>query len=772
MSDPALVPSAVAGVLGLKLGGDEISPEAVARAIGERQLLLVIDNCEHVIDAVASFVEALIRLCPRTVVLATSREVIQIDGEYVYRVPALDVPLPHQAGSDDILGHSAVQLFIARTTSLDSDFSPDAASLAAIASICRRLDGIPLAIEFAAARAASLGLHQVALRLEDRFGLLTGGRRTALARHQTLRATLDWSYELLPEPEQWLLRRLAIFAAGFTLDAATAIMDGSAPAVAEGVANLVAKSLVTLDRSAPGSRWMLLDTIRAYALEKLAASGEAAQTARRHAQFYRTLFAPGNGSQLQPPIDRIVRYAREIDNVRAALDWSFSPSGDPAIGAILTAAYVPVWLHLSLMAECHERTQQALAHAARAADPAADLNLGVALQMQLYLGLGLSVTYSAGSVERAETALARAREIAERLDDVDTQLRILWAQCSILFRGGNCHDAQTTAEQFFHIAQRTGHEADVLVGERLIGNTLHFRGMLAAARQRLDRALELYDGSKNQRHLVLFQYDQRALAKAMLARVLWLQGHLDQANAQAQAALEAARTTNHVPSICSAIDYGVCIVASMSGDLVTADRAVTMLVDLSTSINAAFWKILGRCLKGQLLIARGELEAGTALLCAERDASETSGWSTFASEYMGALAEGFAGLGRHDEAAATVDQALARTQRGGEHWYLAELLRLKGELTLQQGTADSRAVAEAYFQQALDVAREQGALFWELRAALSAARAMAAQDRHDDARQILAPVYARFTEGFAAADMRAARALLEAPPHRPYSGGM
>jgi predicted ATPase/DNA-binding winged helix-turn-helix (wHTH) protein len=295
LSDPDLVPSMVAGILSLKLGGDEISPESVARAIGGKKLLLVLDNCEHVIDAAAQMSEAVIRLCPAACIVVTSREVLRIEGEQVYRVPPLEVPGPHQDKSDIVLRYSAVQLFIARAKALNREFSPHCENLRAIAAICRRLDGIALAIEFAAARAAALGPDLVLSRLDERFGLLICGRRTALPRHQTLRATLDWSYELLPETERCLLRRLGIFAAGFTLEAASAVMSDtghSASALLEQIVNLVAKSLVTLDGSAPAGRWRLLETIRAYALEKLAESRETEQAARRCAEFFRDLVRP------------------------------------------------------------------------------------------------------------------------------------------------------------------------------------------------------------------------------------------------------------------------------------------------------------------------------------------------------------------------------------------------------------------------------------------------------------------------------------------------
>ena len=250
LSDPDLVPSAVAGVLGLRLGSDTISSEAVARAIAGKNLLLVLDNCEHVIAGAATLAEVLARSCPRATILATSREVLRIEGEYAYRVPSLDVPATERVDAEEILGHSAPALFVARAQELGSDFSSDAKGLLTIAAICRHLDGIPLAIEFAAARAATLRVEPVAAALRDRFALLTSGRRTALPRHRTLRATLDWSYDLLTNSERLLLQRLAVFSGGFSLAAARAVAgraEVSEAEIADGVANLVAKSMVTPD---------------------------------------------------------------------------------------------------------------------------------------------------------------------------------------------------------------------------------------------------------------------------------------------------------------------------------------------------------------------------------------------------------------------------------------------------------------------------------------------------------------------------------------------
>src|SRR6266403_2062560 len=376
LSDPGLVPS-------------------VARAIGAQRHLLVLDNCEHVIDAAARLAETIVRMCPRTTILATSREILKIEGEYVFRVPPLDVPSQHEE-PDDILGRSAVQLFIATTRAVHSDFSPNGENLPAIAAICRRLDGIPLAIDFAATRVATLGLQQVAASLNDHLGMLTSGRRTALPRHQTLRATLDWSYELLPEPERLVMRRLAVFTGDFTAEAASLVAADDEIAVSDVVcslANLVTKSLVTLEAGGAIAHHRLHETTRVYALEKLAESGEFDQVARRHANYYRDLFDKAEIElDALPAPTWLTRYGRQIGQVRAALDWALSPTGAAEVGVALTVAAVPLWVHLSLMEECRGRVEQALSGPADSRDARRD--------MQLYAALGAAQIGRASCRER------------------------------------------------------------------------------------------------------------------------------------------------------------------------------------------------------------------------------------------------------------------------------------------------------------------------------------------------------------------------------------
>jgi predicted ATPase len=294
-------------------------------------------------------------------------------------------------GADDLLLYGGVRLFVERLRAAEPHFAPDRRRAAMIAAICRRLDGILLAIELAAARAAVLGVEAVTTHLDNRFRILTGGRRTALPRHRTLRATLDWSYELLSEPERVILRRLAVFAGVFRLEAASAVIASPeiAPAeVVDGIANLVAKSLVTLVAGGTVARYRLLDTMRAYGLEKLAESGEREWLARRHAEYYRDLFERAEAEwETRPTAAWPAEYAAEIDNLRAALDWAFSPDGDAQIGVALTAAAVPAWMQLSLMEECRGRVEEALAVLATIAEPDARQ------EMKLLAALGASRLY-------------------------------------------------------------------------------------------------------------------------------------------------------------------------------------------------------------------------------------------------------------------------------------------------------------------------------------------------------------------------------------------
>ena len=389
--------------------------------------------------------------------------------------------------STTVLRSGAVRLFIERAQAAEPHFAADRNTALTIAAICRRLDGIPLAIELAAARTGALGIKQIAARLDNGFDLLTAGRRTALPRHQTLRATLDWSYGLLSEPERVILRRLAVFAGTFSLEAAEAVVTSpelAAPAVVDGLFSLVAKSLVTREGEGTVTRYRLLETTRDYAREKLDEASERQPLARRHAEYYRDLFERAETEWgVRPTAEWLSEYLPKIDNLRVALDWAFSPEGDASIGVALTVAAMPLWMQLSLIEECLGRVRWALASVAAGADRDARR------EMKLHAALGASLIATSRDVPEIAASCTRALELAESLDDAEYRLRSLWGLWLFNIIRGQHPAALALAEKFLTVASTHPDPNHRPVGERMIGAARHHLGDQPGARRHLERAL-------------------------------------------------------------------------------------------------------------------------------------------------------------------------------------------------------------------------------------------------------------------------------------------
>jgi predicted ATPase/DNA-binding winged helix-turn-helix (wHTH) protein len=766
LTDPGLVAGTVAAAVGLEQAAGTDSPERVASGLSGKRLLLVLDNCEHVIDVAARMAEALLRASPVVHVIATSREPLKTEGEWTFPVPPLAVPARDAEDEDDLLRYGAVRLFVERARAAAPHFAPDRRSAAVIAAICRRLDGIPLAIELAAARAAALGIEEVAGRLDDRFRLLTGGQRAALPRHQTLRATLDWSYELLSAPERIILRRLAVFAGAFSLEAASVVAASLelAPAeVVDGLSNLVAKSLVAAEVDGAVARYRLLETTRDYALEKLAESGERDRLARHHAEYGRDLLERAESeSETRPTAEWLADYGWRLDNLRASLDWAFSPAGDAIVGVAMTAAAVPLWMQLSLPEECRGRVERALA--ALAAGASRDARR----EMKLHAALGASLIYTRGPAgPETGAAWTKALELAEGLDDAEYRLVSLGGLW--FFHGASSQHrmALELAQRFCALAARRPDPNYRLVGERMIAVSQHYLGDHSSARRHLERVLAEYVTPDYTSPLLRFQFRPHVAARVFLAWILWLQGLPDQAIRAAENSVEEARAANHVLSLCYALTWAACPIALLVGDLAAAESYLKMLLDQSTRHSLPLWGAFGRSHWGVLLIARGDLDAGLRLLRASYDefGEGTVAWrlTTFRTFRDAIVAgEALGRTGKIGDGLVLVGEAIDHSERTEERWAFAELLRVKGELLLLQGAPGAARAAEDHFRQALDWARRHGALSWELRAAASLARLLRDQGQSADAMALLQPVYDRFTEGFDTADLKAAKALLGA----------
>jgi predicted ATPase/DNA-binding winged helix-turn-helix (wHTH) protein len=758
LSSPVLVPGAVASALGLTRVAGTVSYEGVAGAVGTRKLLLVIDNCEHVIEAAAGMAEALLRARPGVSLLATSREPLRVSGEYVYRVPPLDVPAEDNQDIEDVFRHSAVKLFVSRAHAAEPRYVAEGRVAAATASICRRLDGIPLAIELAATRIDAFGVDGVAARLDDRFRLLSGGIRTALPRHQTMRATFDWSYELLSESERAILRRLGVFAGAFTLDAAgvvAASADIVASDVADSVANLVGKSLLSADVGGAVVHYRLLETTRAYAREKLIERAEFEQVARRHADYYRDLFQHADAEWETRPTDEwLGAYRPHIDDVRLALDWAFSRSGDAGVGVALTAASVPLWSHLSLLTECRARVEQAIG----VLEGQVPGDTGRDMRLYLALGYALLHTRASGSQDM-NAAFTKALELAEFIGDTRYRLGAIVGLYGHHLTTGEYRVALGLGEKFHAVAADSADRSDVAIGSRLIGLALHILGDQPGARRHLEPLVRSRVATARAPY-TLYQYDQRVLLDCYCARVLWLQGCGDQAKRLTESLVDYARTKDHALSLLYALLIAACPIALYVGDLPTVDHHVRLAFDLAARHALEVWKIWAQCFEGVLLIKRGDDSAGSQLLQSALEMLPEPAVHHHLSLLLAELSAGLGGAGQIADGLAVVDKALARAEQTEAGWCLAELVRTKGELHLLERLPTSVEAAEKCFHRALDVARDQGALSWELRAAMSLARLCRGQQRVDQARKLLGPVYRRFTEGFETADLIAAKALL------------
>jgi len=484
LSASDLLAQTIATALGVREGPQRSAGEALLDALRDRELLLVLDNCEHLIASCAELVEALLHGAPALRILATSREALGVPGETVYRVPSLSLPEEGASVPVDALADAeATQLFVDRASAVDSAFTPTPNNADAIARICRRLDGIPLAIELAAVRVVVLSPGQIEARLQDRFRLLTGGARTAVARQRTLKATVDWSYELLLNVEQQLLSRLSVFPASWTLEAAEHVCGGDGideHDVLDLLSRLVSKSLVVVDGDSAGERrYRLLETIREYASERLVQAEAADRLHERHFEFFFNEFKgvlPILSRHGQLPCLRRLRIEQE--NVRAVLEWGLSTSGRADKGIELAGALFWFWTKYGLFEEGTRWLEQALAVA---------VHVPRSLRARALAGLANLHWFQGRHVEagaRAAEALALGR------DDGDAWVVsfALFLQGTAAFERGDHEQAEVRSREALDAADVSGE--DVLHGPPLL-----VLANIAVSKGDHDRAQQLYDES-------------------------------------------------------------------------------------------------------------------------------------------------------------------------------------------------------------------------------------------------------------------------------------
>jgi predicted ATPase len=574
--------------------------------------------------------------------------------------------------------------------------------------------------------------------------MLTTGRRTALPRHQTLRATLDWSYQLLSPVEQCVLRRLSVFRGRFTMASAVQLASGSTESedvVREAVGNLSSKSLLTFDLGRTLTRYRLLDTTRLYADEKLKDSGEFEAISRRHAIHHAEFFDHADLDWERYELDEwLSAYGERIDDLRAALDWAFSEVGDTSLGISLTAASAPLWLALLLMDEFCGRAESALSRVR-------DTSLyGSETEMKLRLSYGVAIFNARGALPTMATEAARALEIATANGATEYQLRALLQLGRERSTHGDYLAAMSFCERFEKIVDESGDQAMMLVRDRLVGLGLFLVGRHTEARIYSERAVHRPVSRTRPAYESLSEWDHSVASRSHLGRVLWVQGFPDRAASIIDEGVESGLRNGYPPPTCHILTYAACPVAFYMGHEANFNRYVRLLREQTADLPFGFWH---RCLdRFEQIAALGDYSANSVFWTKAHAITHQIKEAVFLDI-----------VGTMREELVTAD-VLRRSSNGHSPWCAPEIFRAEAKNILRRDGANGGQAAEDLFLQSLRLATQQGALSWQLRSATSLAQLWSEDGRSQEALSLLAPIYSRFIEGFASLDLRRARALL------------
>ncbi|NNG21994.1 ATP-binding protein [Telluria aromaticivorans] len=706
---------------------------AVFASLANARLLVVMDNCGHLADAVAVFAERLLAEACAVHLLVTSRESLCLQEEWVYRLAPLgtaDAPGAPPGGRQA----PAETLFVQRASA--AGLRLDRGDNVRIARLCRQLDGNPLAIELAAARAGVLGLDGVENGLDCLFAP-AGPADAGDPRHRTFETMLDWSVELLAPHERTVLQRLAVFRAGFTLEDAAEVCACTqvGPAlVVEGILALSAKSLVNVEPESVPPHYRLANTTRMYAQRRLMRTPEAPALRRSHARNLHALCVRANADIVRLPVGEWrLRYAATVEDLEAVLDWAFSPCGDAALGVELVAAACFVMVEAGRGDEHRHQVLRAL----RALERLAPCD--AALELRLLTALTLLDSHFAGDESQENAAWARARllELVDRIGPGEDAVIGVQAIAGWGLGQGRYPLVLQMAERIGECAARTAEPAAAVLASRVHAQALHFLGRHEAA---LALAQATLDNAPPRRNVPYLTKVPLPVSMGVLkARILWIRSLSDQAVRAADEALAQAEG-QHPHALCMALGMAAIPVAVWRGDVGRTAMLIERFIATSERWGAAFWTPWRDSF-------RRMLEPGPA-------------WPEHAAPTSNHVLCDM--LATFDPALAVPD-CLRRVREGEVAWNAPEVLRAAGLRLLRGG---AQAEAGELFLEARALARHQGALGWELRLALSLAELWAGTGRDEEARQALARLLARFEEGAETADLARARALLASAPKR------
>lgn len=747
IEDPALVPSALAAAQGIRVQGDDPLSVLIASLHGESPCM-VIDNCEHLIADVAEILERICSEAPNALFLATSREPLRAREEAVHLLGPLAFPDEAEVQSaEGLLDIPAVQLFVERACAANIIMQFDTEELRLIADMCRRLEGMALPIELAAVRVATHGVRDTQRHLGQHLSLGWVGRRTAAERQQTLRATLDWSHALLSPTESLALARLSAFVGPFSYaGAARVIADGAldeqtAIALLDA---LTAKGLVAISRGSGMAPFRLLEMTRAYAGEKLRARGaeELQATSIRHALYCGDMLTSIRHSS-KNGIEFAEELPTQLGNIRAALEWSFGPAGNPNIAVPLAKHSACLFMHQSLLVEARSWCERAIG--AMAGD-----FIGSTYEMELRAMHGLALMFTRGNTLAVEVTLRRALDVATSLGEHWHELRLLGMLQIFHERTGDFHSSHAWSMRAVDVAETMDEPEARAVAASLAGVSYHLLGDQTQARRELEFALancQPFDFIKT----VLYGFDHRNRSGIALARVLWLQGLSEEARQLARDVEAEAAVLNHPVTHCIALMWTLTV-HIWAGDLDAASESLAKL-QARAEVNGFGPYLSAVCgLGGSLAIHQGKPREAVSRIETSLVELHAARYELITTSLEISLIDGLLLTGRDADALKSVQQTIDRCERDGDGFALPELLRIKANI-LRKLDPQGKADEETYLK-GLECARRQAARAWELRVALDLSRLWLETWRSSEAAVLLRSFRNEVFRGVDKADVR------------------
>lgn len=763
--DPALVVRTIGTSVGLTLESNEASRELVD-LIRTKKLLIILDNCEHVIQAAASIAEQLFQEAEQVHLLATSRELLKVEGEHCCRVDPLDFPpaeTEHTAAA--VAQYPAVQLFVERVAARGGNFVLTDREALFVGDMCRRLDGLPLAIELAAGPVAALGMRSTLADLASRLEWLKHGYRTAIPRHQTLKATLDWSYDLLSALEKVVFRRVARFVGQFSLEGAKHVAGDAGSdngAIFDAIAGLVSKSLIAtrLDQGEP--QYLLLDTTRAYALEKLAEHRELHLISLRHTEYViQQLESQKEVLTTLSRSDRVATYSQQISNVRSALEWSFGPHGNYEIAIRIAAASAPLFLELSLLLECRAWTERAIVCLGEQQKSSHSA-------LEIATSLSFALMHSEGSSELVRRSFSWALDIAAAQRDANYEVQLLSGLSRYFRRKADMKAAFATAYRSKEVALNSRNPDDVALAEAVLGATHHFAGNHLVAIEHFESGLSQsassLASSANQ-HLL----HHGSLLLVGMARSLLFRGLLDDSLEYAKRALEEGGKFDHPATLCRTLRM-ILPIYFVVADSRRSEQYIAQLTELAATYSLKHYRAQADGLRGQLLIHQKESRAGVPLLKKALEELDAQNHDSLNMDFVCDLGAGLVAMNEYEEALALTVGGIEAQERAGKFLHMPALFRMKG-LILASRAAENYVEAEESLLSAIDWAKRQFATLLELIAATDLADLLQRQGRMPEAYEYLSAAFDRMPARIASPTHERAQKILGRLRSQIGSGG-